>query len=110
MFSNVEMFFLDKVLLKNHPKFTQNSFNQFSFHFLSFHPKITQNSFNQFCFHFLSFHPKITQAQTKASAKKTAKPGPAAAKAPPLNNCNPSISRFNFNIYIYICVFAVIAP
>ena len=39
-----------------------------SFHFVSYHPKFTQNSFNEFCFHFLSFpfispkiHPKCTQ-------------------------------------------------
>ena len=39
-----------------------------SFHFVSYHPKFTQNSFNEFCFHFLSFpfispkiHPKFIQ-------------------------------------------------
>ena len=58
-----------------HPKFTQNSFNEFCFHFLSFpfispkiHPKFIQPvvlSFTFISFHFLSYHPKFTQNSSK---------------------------------------------
>ena len=46
------------------PKIHSTSFAFISFHFLKIHPKFTQNSFNQFCFHFrsfFSFHSKFIQ-------------------------------------------------